>query len=98
MSVELLEREFNNWASELEDIKDSFETSRKKNIQVLKKKRDSIEKLKQKLQTNQNEPELTKLLAGMIKDYETKSGPPMFISNTKNQLCQNVIFCSQKFT
>ena len=73
MSVELFEREFNTWASELENIEDSFETSRKKNIQVLKKKRDSIEKLKQKLQTNQNEPELTKLLAGMIKDYETKS-------------------------
>ena len=72
MSVKELETELNDWKTELQLIEDNCDKNRRKSQQILKRKKESIQKLKLKMKNHKEEPELSKLLSGMVKEFDSR--------------------------
>ena len=53
-----------HWTQELEDIKSNYESTKKKNQQILDRKRESVEKVKRKCPDGGLPSEMDKLLSG----------------------------------
>ena len=70
MSIKQLEQRISEWDVELQQIDKLFDEKKKRTEQILKRKNDSMTKLKQKCQSKSEDYEMNKLLSGMMRDYE----------------------------
>ena len=63
-----------DWERGVQQLEDNYEKGRKKNLLILQKKKESINKFKEKCsQMDQQDASLMKLLSGMIKDYDSRN-------------------------
>ena len=70
MSIKHLEQRIREWDLELQQIEQLFDEKKKRTEQILKRKNESMTKLKQKCQSKSEDHEMNKLLSGMMRDYE----------------------------
>ena len=75
MSSKCLQENIRQWETDLKHIDNNYEKNRKRTQQVLNKKKESINKFKQKLHDTRDESdlELNKLLSSMMRDFDNRN-------------------------